>query len=920
MIDLVAAVRRGSTPPREALRGLGDAWRAAETSLLAEVFADPRRSSRRVAGLVRLARRCGEPEAIGRAARLHASALSLTGRHAASLAAYRVAERHLTGAARDGALIGRAVSLTRLGRWKDAVRVCRAARRTAEKRGDPLLAAAARMNEAVAHHEGGDAERALPLYREARAAFSSLGHPRHAGRAADAMANALVRLDRFEDALELYEAGAADLATAGLAREAAISRANRGELLAATDRLGEADAELEAAERALRACGDTTNAALARLSRGDALLRARLVPEARRLITTARRALGTAAPPAERARAALLAARAEIAAGEPAAARRILARPLALRSAALDAERDDVLGRAAAALGDAAGARRLLVRAAAGFARPRPVAHAGSLAAAAWCAAESGDVAGGRRLATSAERAAASCCVPSVRFSAAAARFAVELRAGDAARATTALARAFDALESLRAGLGPDAMRAALLRGSGAWFARAVRHVLDQEGAGPALALVERWRARALVDLVAAADRTIAPDAAVAGLRARLAALERRAAGETLPGFLRGTAVADAPRSSPAFARRAARDVAVAERALQAATDRLAPAPVVPQRDARTVAASLPPGTLVVSLFADDEGGLAFCADRDGVRVVAGLASAPEIASLAEELHFRIGKFALGADYAARHGARLAAETGSILAALADRTLAPIADAVRRAERLVVVPHGPWHRVPIAALPFDGAPLLAGRTVTAVPALAALDATVPRASGVPVVLAVPDARAPHIADEGRRVALAHPGSRLLVGDAATAAALDTDPPPSVVHVAAHGRFRADEPALSGVRLGDGWLRACEMPRLRLRGSTVVLSGCETGVSRVEAGDEVLGVVRGALAAGARDLVVSLWRVDDEATAALMADLHAGIARGLAPADALRAAQKSRWEKGFHPWLWAGFCAWTRSPG
>jgi CHAT domain-containing protein len=117
--------------------------------------------------------------------------------------------------------------------------------------------------------------------------------------------------------------------------------------------------------------------------------------------------------------------------------------------------------------------------------------------------------------------------------------------------------------------------------------------------------------------------------------------------------------------------------------------------------------------------------------------------------------------------------------------------------------------------------------------------------------------------------------------------------------------------------MSGVRLADGWLRAVDFHTLDLAGSLVVLSGCETGVAQVGAGGEVEGLVRGVLASGAADLVVSLWRVDDAATAALMSRFHDGLAAGSGPAGALARAQREAAASGLAPWHWAGFGLWTR---
>ncbi|MCE9634924.1 MAG: CHAT domain-containing protein [Planctomycetes bacterium] len=922
-MDIAATVRASARrdPSAASLRGLGDAWRLAESALLADIAAAPRRGRHIVARFARLARLSGEPEAMGRAARLHGSALFHAGRFRESVAPYRDAVRRLSGAARDGARIGLALSMAELGRYAPAIALCRAVRRDAERRGDSVIAAAAQLNEAGAIHQSGHAAKALPLYRAARESFVASGQPRHAARAAEAEANALVLLERFDEALPLFASAAAGLESAGLARESAVARYNRGCLLVAIDRIGEADAELDTAERELRAAGDTPNAALARLDRGEALLNAHLVPEAGHLLRTALRAMGRRVPPSQRARGTLLLARAAIAAGDAVAARRILARPLRGAGPDAAAQRTELLGRALAAEGRPREARRLLSRAAAAHGTARPASRARTLAAAAWCAAASGDVRAATRDAAAAESLASGLSIPGTQFAAHAARFAAEDLAGNRAGAARALTASFVALEALRAGLGPDTFRAALLSGSESWFARAVRHVLETNGGPAALDLIERWRARALIDQIADGDAVVSPadishGDRLAGLRARLAVLERRLAGGALPPFLRSTTAAPE--------RRAVREIAAAERSLREVTDRRPPGGIArsvredhPSRSASAAAAALPAGTLVVSLFADAEGGLAFAASRGGVSVATGLGSAPEIARLVEELGYRIGKFALGGAYADRHRRRLAAETEAVLATLAHQTLGPIADLIRGAERLVFIPHGPWHRVPFAALPFDGGRLCDRLPVTCAPAMSAPTATADPARGASLVVAVADVHSPAIADEGRRVAAAIPGARLVEGDEAVGSLLVGLDRPAVLHIAAHGRYRDDAPALSGVRLADGWFRACEFAGLRLGGSLVVLAGCDTGVARGESGGEVLGLVRGVLAAGARELVVSLWRIDDGATAAFMAEFHAARARGLSSAVALQELQKSRAASGLHPWFWAGFSIWTR---
>jgi CHAT domain-containing protein len=91
---------------------------------------------------------------------------------------------------------------------------------------------------------------------------------------------------------------------------------------------------------------------------------------------------------------------------------------------------------------------------------------------------------------------------------------------------------------------------------------------------------------------------------------------------------------------------------------------------------------------------------------------------------------------------------------------------------------------------------------------------------------------------------------------------------------------------------------------------------VVLSGCRTGLGKEIKGEGLIGMTRGFMYAGSARVLVSLWSVHDEATAALMARFYQGVLgpRRLPPASALRAAQLALWrEKRWQaPYYWAAF--------
>jgi CHAT domain-containing protein len=140
----------------------------------------------------------------------------------------------------------------------------------------------------------------------------------------------------------------------------------------------------------------------------------------------------------------------------------------------------------------------------------------------------------------------------------------------------------------------------------------------------------------------------------------------------------------------------------------------------------------------------------------------------------------------------------------------------------------------------------------------------------------------------------------------------------------MVHFATHGLLNTEHPELSGIVLSlidkqgqpqDGFLRAHEIYNLTLPAELVVLSGCKTGLGKEIRGEGLVGLTRGFMYAGAARVAVSLWDVNDAATAELMKRFYrAMLVEGLRPAAALRAAQVSLWKqkKWRTPYYWAAF--------
>lgn len=196
--------------------------------------------------------------------------------------------------------------------------------------------------------------------------------------------------------------------------------------------------------------------------------------------------------------------------------------------------------------------------------------------------------------------------------------------------------------------------------------------------------------------------------------------------------------------------------------------------------------------------------------------------------------------------------------------------------------------------------------------------------------------------------EARSIATLFPHARVLTGQEASEAALDSLQSPQILHIATHGFFLQNPAndgsstagtrsakvenagpenpllrsglALSGANIvkggkREGILTALEAANLNLWGTKLVtLSACDTGVGEVQNGEGIYGLRRSFVLAGAETLVMSLWPVSDYVTREMMTDYYAGLKRGLGRGDALRQAELIMMKrKGRqHPFYWASF--------
>lgn len=430
-------------------------------------------------------------------------------------------------------------------------------------------------------------------------------------------------------------------------------------------------------------------------------------------------------------------------------------------------------------------------------------------------------------------------------------------------------------------------------------YARLVAILLASGADGEALEYVERAKSRALVDLLAA-RKTFGGDPRLQDeIKALLVELEALELAEKAEASI-GSAESTAQRTIAVTNAR--------ERLLRLPPGLASLVSVAPVRIS-DIQGALAADETLLEYFQSDGELYVFVVDRERVK---GLRlDAPDVGRGIER--FRHTLEAPGNTEHERYARDLYA------------TLVEPVEPLIRTPKLVVVPHGVLHYLPFNALRSTSGFVIDRWSVRYLPSASAIryiraESQEPRRSVL--ALGNPDAgpavpKLQHAEAEAVEIGGLFPRSKVLVGKEATETTFRRLAGEfGYLHIASHGRFDSESPLGSGLLLApdsdnDGLLTVDELFGLQLGAEVVVLSACETGLGRLNPGDDMVGLSRGFMYAGARSVVASLWRVDDAATLALMREFYSNLGR-LTPVEALRAAQVSVRGQYAHPFYWAAF--------
>jgi CHAT domain-containing protein len=332
---------------------------------------------------------------------------------------------------------------------------------------------------------------------------------------------------------------------------------------------------------------------------------------------------------------------------------------------------------------------------------------------------------------------------------------------------------------------------------------------------------------------------------------------------------------------------------------------------------------SLSPGSILIEFFSIDNQWVVFLISSAGeeisVQAIRLQITTREIENLLQRLRVNLGFIARSALPQVEN---LIQNAQGILQQLYRGLFAPLVPLVGEVPNLVIIPHGPLHYLPFQAL-YDGEHYLVEKhQVCYLPSASLFNDRPLNTKDAKETLILGhsfNGRLSNAVEEANQVAQLWNVKANCEEEASPQFLLSQAENARLIHLACHGEFRSDNPLFSGLALEGGWLTTLDVFNVRLQASLVTLSACETGGSVVGGGDELFGLMRAFLSAGASSLLLTHWAVSDQTTALLMKNFYQALKSGISKGAALRSIQvqflsseEENLKKFRHPYFWAPF--------
>jgi len=241
---------------------------------------------------------------------------------------------------------------------------------------------------------------------------------------------------------------------------------------------------------------------------------------------------------------------------------------------------------------------------------------------------------------------------------------------------------------------------------------------------------------------------------------------------------------------------------------------------------------------------------------------------------------------------------------------ISDYLIKPISHLMARKDLIYFVPHGVLNYLPLHALVLDNEPIICNHPVAYSHSASLLPFYDKKGTGRLESCAAFGMVFEDEADKVAKIFQSKPYLNYQVKHEVVRTCSDKD----IIHLSCHGEFDLSDALNSRIILSDGPLTAREIFNLRLNTELVTLSACQSGINETTQGDELIGLVRSFLYAGASSVIASFWSVEPEATEELLVNFYNRLREKEDKATALQEAQKSLMQKKEYAdeYFWAPF--------
>ena len=473
----------------------------------------------------------------------------------------------------------------------------------------------------------------------------------------------------------------------------------------------------------------------------------------------------------------------------------------------------------------------------------------------------------------------------------------IALTEGDSDSAKNYLVQAIDILESQRSSFNSEASKIGFIGDKQAIYFSLIKLLIDRDQLDEALRYVERSKARALVDMLAQKDLSVSGKAKT----------EYRQQLSAYSAIQQSTEQSDFTITPQQRALKLKKSKNLTRELQQAAPD-LASLVSVDVPSIGELQTQLNKDEVLIEYYGDADELYAFVLTSNSIHAkkLDGTSLADTVKTFRQALLSPADKsFQL---------------TGKQLYRQLIQPLKPYL----KTQKLAIVPHGALHYLPFAALiPKTDNYVLDDYQIRILPSASVMRFLNSRTKNKRYMLALgnpdlerDDLNLPGAQTEVESIGATQPNIESFFRKGASETLIkQSSSQYQRLHIASHGVFYPDNPMQSSLLLAkdesnDGNLTVSEIYDLDLNADLVTLSACETGLGKITNGDDVIGLNRGFLYAGANTIISSLWQVSDSATADLMTLFYQNS--GSDKREALHSAQLSVKQKYPHPYYWAAF--------